>query len=229
MNVLLIEPKKKDAQRLKEIISDRNWAVDQCENGLQAINKIRHFGYDIIFTEIYLPIIDGMSVCALAKQKKPDTKVVVTTTETHYAKKIQAFHSGVDEYILKPVRRAALEEKIKRFSFGSLMIENPKRLRAGDLVMNLGTREVHRFGEKVHLRRREFNLLMFMMMNSRKILNRNTILEHVWESPVGSVSTNLIDVYMNNLRKKIDGSREEKLIQTIHGVGYKFGMESQPA
>lgn len=229
MNVLLIEPKKKDAQRLKEIISDRNWAVDQCENGLQAINKIRHFGYDIIFTEIYLPIIDGMSVCALAKKKKPNIKVIVTTTETHYAKKIQAFHSGVDEYIVKPVHKTTLEERIKRFNFGSPINEDPRRLKAGDLVMNLGTREVHRFGEKVHLRRREFNLLMFMMMNSRKILNRNTILEHVWESPVGSASTNLIDVYMNNLRKKIDGSHEEKLIQTIHGVGYRLGAESQPA
>lgn len=223
MEILLVDPNQKDARKIKEIISNKNWAVDICENGLQALNKIRYINYDAILTELYLPIIDGMSLCTLVKEQKPNSKVLIVTSETYYGKKTQAFHAGADEYMLKPVTKQIFYEKMERLFGESVKIAKPlKRLKTADLVMNLSTKEVYRFGEKISLRRKEFNLLMFMMMQEGKVLNRHTILENVWRDTVVSAVPNLVDIYVNSLRKKIDMKYTKKLIHTIYGVGYKL-------
>ena len=222
MRILMVDPNQKESQSLVEVIKARRWVVEQCENSLQALNKIRHICYDIIFVEIYLPIMSGLSLVALIKNQCPQSKVIIITREKNYQKRIQAFHAGVDEYLIKPVSREQVLKKIARLAKQRFQLEVPERVKTGDLVLNLHTQEVFRSGEKIDLKKKEFDILMFMVLNKGKVLNRYSILENVWECSTGKRSINIVDVYMNKLREKLDKRFKKKLIETVYGIGYKF-------
>ncbi|MBU1992453.1 MAG: response regulator transcription factor [Patescibacteria group bacterium] len=220
MNVLLVDKSGDDAERVRELLLSHGWNVDHCNDGLKALDMFRHNTYEFVITEIHLPIIDGISVCTLMKEFRPGTRIIFATADSSYRKRIQAFHAGADVFLLKPVYK--LIDEMDRLWHQGSALRSPKRLRIADLVLNLESGVVYRYGKKIDLQGKEFDLLMYMMLNEGKLLNRNTVLEHVWEDRIGSISANVIDVYVNRLRKKVDRDFKKKLIHTIHGVGYKL-------
>ncbi len=220
MKILVVEDEEKVADFIKKGLTEEKFEVEIAKNGLEALEKVFSNNYDVIILDIMLPEIDGNEVLKRMRDKGIDTPVIMLTAKDELEDKITSFNIGCDDYITKPFSFEELLLRIKailRRKGKEKEVET--KLTYKDLTLDLISRKAIRGGKEIELTSKEFSLLELLMRKPEEILPRSFISEKVWGYDFDTM-TNIIDVYINHLRNKIDKGFEKKLIHTIRGVGY---------
>jgi DNA-binding response OmpR family regulator len=216
MRILIIEDEQKMAEILKRGFEEENFAVEVANDGDTGLTIGKEQKFDVILLDVTLPGMDGFDVAKELRAAHIKTPILMLTARDSTEMKVKGLDSGADDYITKPFAFAELLARIRAQVRRS---EDITKLQIGDLLLDLIHRKVTRGGEEVQLTGKEFNLLEYFMQHPDEILSRETLSEKVWNETFDAL-TNVIDVYINYLRNKVDRNRETKLIQTIRGVGY---------
>jgi len=218
MRILVVEDEKKLAALIKKALEREKHAVDVVFDGQNALDYAETYPYDLILLDILLPQKNGYEVIQELRNKKISSPVLMLTAKDAVEDKIHGLDLGADDYLTKPFDFGELLARIRALLRRETN-EKPIILQAGDLILNPKTHTVKRAGKIIHLTSREFSLLEFLLRRKNHILTRDIIIDHVWDSTFESM-TNIVDVYIRYLRKKIDTEFSRKLIHTIRGTGY---------
>ena len=218
MRILVAEDEKKIARLVQKGLTEQGYDVDVCHDGEEALNMASTEPYGAVILDIMLPGRDGLSVLRLLRERKMSVPVMFLTARGEVSERIEGLDLGADDYLSKPF---AMDELIARLRALMRRVTGEKLsfYKIGDLTMNLVSREVTRNTRRVDLTTREFNLLEYLMRTPGQVFTRTQIHERVWEYHFDP-GTNLVDVYIQRLRRKIDDGEAGKLIQTVRGVGY---------
>jgi DNA-binding response OmpR family regulator len=219
MRVLVVEDDKKIASFVVKGLQQAGFAADHVLNAEEALEMTHVYPYDVAIIDIMLPGMDGVSLIELLRKQKINMPVVILSAKQSVDDRIKGLKAGGDDYITKPFSFSELLVRIHALLRRMSMSQSPVKLTAGDLSMDLLTREVLRAGKKIELQPREFSLLEYFMRNSGNVLSKTVIMEHLWDYHFDP-QTNIVDVLVSRLRSKIDRDFDEKLIHTIRGVGY---------
>ena len=220
MRVLVIEDEEKMADVLKRGLEEENFEVDVAPDGNRGLEVAKTTQPDFIILDIGLPGIDGFEVAREIRSAGVRSPVLMLTARDATEMKVKGLDSGADDYLTKPFAFAELLARLRALQRRTQSPE-PTSLQIGDLALNLITRRASRGGVEIQLTNKEFALLEFFMRHPDEILSREILSEKVCEETFDTL-TNVIDVYINYLRNKIDRSFEPKVIHTVRGVGYKF-------
>ncbi len=219
--ILIVEDEKKIATTLKKGLNENGYFVDLAFDGM--IGKRMFFAneYDLIILDINLPGLNGYELCKIIRDHNQQVPVIFLTAMSTTDDKIEGFDAGTDDYIIKPFEFKELLVRIRALLKRTMIQHIPSGniLRVNDLEMNLDTKEVQRDNKKIPLTAKEFQLLEFFMRNRNRVLSRVDIAVNVWDIDFDT-KTNVIDVYVNYLRNKIDKQFPTKLIHTQVGMGY---------
>ncbi len=220
MRVLVVEDEEKIAGFVRRGLEERGFAVDVCDRGDEAYDRIQSHPYDAVVLDIMLPGRDGLSVLRGLRQEKNAVPVILLTARSGLDERIEGLNLGADDYLAKPF---FVEELIARLHAIVRRASGTEQsvLRGGDLSVNLLTREVRRGDSSITLTSREFNLLEYLMRSPGRVLTRTQLIEHVWGYHFDP-STNLVDVHIQRLRKKLAANDPNRYIETLRGVGYRF-------
>ena len=217
MRILIVEDEKKIAGFIKRGLKEEGYAVDAAADGDEGYELASVNDYDLIILDIMLPKCDGVTLCKKLRADKLETPVIMLTAKTSVQDKVTGLDAGANDYLTKPF---AFEELLARMRvLLRKSVQPATRLQVADLVLDLLSHKVTRAGTDIILSSREFALLDYLMRNAGAVVTRTMISEHVWDIDFDT-NTNVIDVYINYLRNKIDADFDKKLIQTIRGRGY---------
>ncbi|MFO7688198.1 MAG: response regulator transcription factor [Desulfobacterales bacterium] len=223
MRILLVEDEKKVASFIKRGLAEVGYAVDVASDGETGLMLGLDGVHDLIILDINLPRKDGLNLLHELRRKKIATPVLILTVRAAIEDKVIGLDTGADDYLAKPFAFEELLARVRALLRRQPDVEAPL-LKVADLTLDPSRRLVLRGGEKIDLTTKEFALLDYFMRNPDRVLTRTMISEHVWDYDFDPM-TNVVDVYINYLRKKIDSGRQAKLIRTIRGVGYVLKVE----
>jgi len=220
MRVLLVEDQEKIAGFVRRALEEHGFTVQLVTDGDEAYHRARHEQYDAIVLDIMLPGRDGLSILRNLREQQNPVPVILLTARSELGERLEGLNLGADDYVTKPFYAEELIARIhavaRRAAGDSLTI-----LQTEGLTLNLLTREVRRGAAVVELTAREFALLEYLMRSPGRVLARTQILEHVWGYDFDPCS-NVVDVYVQRLRRKLDPTREAHFIETVRAVGYRF-------
>jgi two-component system, OmpR family, response regulator len=193
--------------------------VDRVADGDTGLDLVLTRAYDAAVIDIMLPKRDGLTVIEELRRHKINTPLIILSAKRSVDERVRGLQAGGDDYLTKPFAFSELLARIQALIRRSTGAVDPTSLRAGDLSLDLLTRETIRAGKKIDLQPREFMLLEYLMRNTGKVISKTMILEHVWDYSFDP-QTNVVDVLVCRLRNKIDKDMATKMIQTVRGVGY---------
>ena len=218
MRVLLAEDEKKIALHIRAALRAQGFTVDMFHRGDGALEAALSTPYDALVLDVMMPGRDGLSILRTLRERRVVTPVLLVTARSEVSERVEGLMLGADDYLSKPFAMTELVARVvalaRRGSAQGLTL-----LRVEDLTMNLITREVRRGSEKLDLPMREFALLEFLMRSPGRVLSRTQLVESVWEWHFDT-GTNVVEVYIKRLRKKVDSDHAVKLIHTVRNVGY---------
>ena len=227
MHILVVEDERKVASFIKRGLEAANYSVDVEYDGETGLKRLLDADYDLVVLDVMLPKLDGLSIMKKIRQRQVNVPVLLLTARVTIADKVMGLDLGADDYLTKPF---AFEELLARVRAllrrGATPL--PAVLAVADLTLDPVTREVSRGGKRIDLTPKEYALLEFFLRRRDQVLSRALIAQHVWGVNYDTF-TNVIDVYVNYLRKKIDGDFDLKLIHTVRGVGYVLKEEPSAA
>jgi DNA-binding response OmpR family regulator len=219
--VLVIEDEKDIARFIELELNAEGYETEVAYDGVTGLSKFREVNPDLLILDLMLPVLDGLEV-ARRVRKTSNTPIVILTAKDSITDKVEGLDAGADDYLVKPF---SIEELLARVR-AHLRRVNPAvtgEVRVADLVMNLDGREVFRGGRRVELSAKEFELLELLSRNPGKVFSRFEIEEKVWPEYTGG--SNVVDVYIGYLRRKLEEGGERRLIHTVRGVGYVLREE----
>ena len=219
MRVLLVEDEPKVAAFIKKGLEEQAYEVDQAYDGFFGKKLALQNDYDIIILDVILPLKNGTEVCQEIRKFKPGVAILMLTALGSTEDKILGLDSGADDYLVKPFVFQELMARIRALTRRTYESPANEIITIADLELNLSKKTVTRSGTPINLTAREFALLHYLMRNKERVVSRVDIIEQVWETSFDTGS-NVIDVYINFLRKKIDKDFNPKLIHTLVGMGY---------
>lgn len=220
MRVLVVEDEKKVASFVKKGLEEQGFGVELEENGDLAYERIRAEAWDVVVLDIMLPGRDGLSILKNLREQRYPVPVILLSARSELDERVTGLNLGADDYVTKPF---FIEELIARiYAVARRRDGEPGRmLQVGELVLDLIRREVKRAGAEIVLTARELNLLEVMMRTPGRVFTRTQLLERVWGYDFDP-QTNLVDVNIQRLRKKLDRPGEESIVETVRGVGYRL-------
>jgi heavy metal response regulator len=218
MRILIVEDEKKVAAFIKKGLEEETYAVDIASDGEEGLHLGEQNPYDLIILDLMLPKINGLEILSLLRAKKIETPILLLTAKDSVEDKVEGLNQGADDYLTKPFAFSELLARI-RVLLRRGKTETKTTLEIADLTLDLVSHKVSRGNEEIELTGKEYSLLEYFMRNQEKVLTRTMIAEHVWDYNFDTF-TNVIDVYVNHLRKKIDKNFPAKLLHTLRGVGY---------
>ncbi len=220
MHILIIEDECKTAAFLAKGLKEERFVIDVAGNGMDGQHNIDHIHYDLIILDVMLPGKDGWSILGDLRQTQKQTPVLLLTAKDAVADKVRGLELGADDYLVKPFAFSELLARIR-----TILRRGPIRqiniFKILDLEIDAIRHRVHRGGIRIDLTPKEFQLLLLMARRQGEVLSRTFIAEQVWEINFNS-DTNVVDVAVRRLRRKVDDSFDNKLIHTVRGVGYVF-------
>jgi heavy metal response regulator len=218
MRILIIEDEKKVASFIKKGLEEEYFVADIAGDGKEGLKLSTSEEYDVIIMDIMLPYMDGITLIKEIRKRDIATPVLMLTVNDSVKDKVEGLDAGADDYLTKPF---AFEELIARLRALLRRNENSKtsKLTVGDLVLDLESHRVFRNNQEIILTPKEYSILEYLMRNSKKVISRTKLIEHVYDYHFDT-ETNIIDVYINKVRSKVDTNFEKPLIHTIRGIGY---------
>lgn len=223
MRILIAEDERALNATLKKRLEEQSYSVDACLDGEEALDYIECTDYDVILLDIMMPKKSGLEVLRQLRRRDQQVPVLLLTAKDSIEDRVIGLDAGADDYLVKPFAFEELLARI-RVMLRKKTGQSSNLLSAGDLTLDLSTHMVTRQGKKIALSAREFALLRYLMMNRGIVLSREQIEQHIWNYDYEG-SSNMIDVYIRYLRKKIDDPFENKLIHTVRGTGYVLREE----
>lgn len=223
MRILLIEDDKQLCDSLKKALRNESYAVDTASDGERGSYLARTNDYDLVLLDSILPKKEGFDVCSEIRTSGNTTPILILTTRDEIPDKVRLLNIGADDYMTKPFSFDELSARIRA------ILRRPKNvvndtLTIDDLTINLITQNVARGKEKIYLTKKEYELLVYLSRNPDQLLSRGVIMEHVWDINADPFS-NTLETHILNLRRKIETNQSPKLIHTIQGRGYIFGLK----
>ncbi|MBF0504991.1 MAG: response regulator transcription factor [Candidatus Omnitrophica bacterium] len=219
MRILVIEDEIKIAQFIKRGLKEEGYAVDVAADGEEGDFFLSTNDYDLIILDLMLPKIDGLTLCRQLREAGRQIPIIMLTAKDTVKDKVRGLDSGADDYIAKPFAFEELLARIRVLLRKKDSQTVTTQLKVDELVMDLLTQKVKRGEREIELTVKEYALLEYLMRNAGNIVTRTMISEHVWDINFDTM-TNVIDVYINYLRNKIDSGAERKMIHTVRGKGY---------
>ena len=225
MKLLVVEDEPKTLQAIQQGLEESQFGVDVAYDGLIAKRLALKNNYAAIITDLIIPGINGYELCRQLRAEGLMTPILLLTALGETEDKIMGFDAGADQYLTKPFQFAELLARVRSLTKRSTQVTmTAQTLRYGGIEMNLDAKTVTREGHLIDLTAREFALLEFLMRNQGRMLSKPLIAEHVWDLNFDT-GTNVVEVYINYLRKKVDKDFAKKLIHTHFGMGYMFKEE----
>lgn len=224
MRILVIEDEKKVASFIKRGLEEEKYEVDTAYDGETGVQKAVEGSYNLIILDVMLPKRDGMSVVKELRARKDMVPVLILSAKDSLEDIVAGLNSGSDDYLAKPFAFAELLARVKAI-LRRTSLERGAEICYADLRLDPVAHKVWRKDKEIDLTAKEYGLLEFFMRNPNQVITRTTIAEKVWEDTVFDTFTNIIDVYINYLRKKVDRDTDTKLIHTVRGLGYIFKKE----
>ncbi len=222
MRILLVEDEEKVRRFIVRGLKAESYAVDAVPDGKEGNRYLFSYSYDLVILDLNLPGLSGTDLLQQLRKENTQVPVLVLTARDSVADKVRNFECGADDYLTKPFSFAELLVRIKALLRRG-PVERSSVLRISDLELDRVAHQVRRSEHSIDLTSKEFSLLEYLMVNTGRVLSRTMIIEHVWDQSFEGL-TNIVDVYIRQLRKKIDESHEQKLIRTVRGVGYSIGQ-----
>jgi len=217
MNILVIEDDRETAEHIVHTLSSCGHHVEEAHDGAAGIARARQGGHAVLIVDRMLPELDGLSLVRQLRAEGSRTPVLFLTTMSGINDRVEGLEAGGDDYLVKPFAFAELVARVHAITRRSE--GEPTRLEAGNLVMDLIRRTVHRDGREVALQAQEFRLLEYLLRNAGRAVTRAMLLEHVWDLHFDP-RTNIVETHVSRLRSKIDRGHRSELIHTIRGIGY---------
>ena len=218
MRILVVEDEKKIASFIKRGLKEQNYSVDVIYDGEEGLFMAEVNDYDLIVLDLMLPGKDGLTLCRELRGKGVDVPVLMLTARDAVNDKISGLDAGADDYLTKPFAFGEFLARVRALTRRTQQVKTTT-LKVADLELNQVTHKVTRAGKAIQLTGTEYALLEYLMVNVNQVVTRTMISEHVWNDDFDSFS-NIINVYINYLRKKIDADFDKKLIHSLRGVGY---------
>lgn len=221
MRVLLVEDERRISIYVKRGLEEEGYAVDAVYTGREALDWAEAAPYDLIILDILLPEMDGLSVCRELRRRGIRTPVLMLTARDTVDDRVAGLDAGADDYLVKPF---AMKELLARLrAINRRTVEQPKStlMQVADLSLDTRTHQVRRAGKRIELAAKEYAVLECLIREPGRVLTRTMIAEHVWNYDTFNQS-NVVDVYVRNLRRKIDDAFDQKLIHTLRGSGYSI-------
>ncbi len=223
MRLLVVEDEKTLADLIKEGLEEEGFSVDVAYDGQEGLFMAQNEPFDLVVLDIMLPETDGIEILKSMRKNKITTPVLMLTAKSDVEDKVSALNIGADDYLTKPFSFDELLARIKAVLRRNFK-EASNIIRIADLKLDLSTREVERAGKKIDLTAREYALLEYLALNKNRLLTRTDITEHIYNYEF-DFDSNVVDVTVTRLRKKIDKDFEKKLIHTVRGAGYMIKEE----
>jgi DNA-binding response OmpR family regulator len=217
--VLVVEDERRLGQVIRKVLEEEGHTVDLAYDGEDGLAMAADGSHDVIVLDILLPGIDGLDVCRTLRANRVDTPVLLLTALDAVEDRVRGLDAGADDYLPKPFAFQELLARLRALGRRRVQAREPDQLQVADLVLDLRRRRAQRAGKAIDLSPREFALLEFLMRNEGRVVTRTQILDHVWGYEY-SPDSNLVDVYVTYLRRKVDRGHERKLIRTVRGAGY---------
>lgn len=224
MRILVAEDEKAMNQLLVTALEKEHYSVDACFDGKEALAYLEGAEYDAVILDIMMPALDGLSVLRTIRRNGNTVPVLLLTARDRIQERVEGLDAGANDYLVKPF---AVEELLARIR---VLLRKPDEtgepgcLKVGDLTLHLDTHQVERGKRQIQLSGKEYNLLRYMMQNQGIVLSREKLEQHIWNYDFAGGS-NVIDVYIRYLRRKIDEGSDQKLIHTVRGAGYVLRAE----
>ncbi len=222
MYVLIVEDERRLAQLVRRVLEEEGHTVDTAYDGEEGLAMAMEGSHDVIILDILLPEIDGIEVCQSLRRNKVDTPVLLLTALDSVEDRVRGLDAGADDYLPKPFAFQELLARVRALGRRKVQARDPSELRVDDLALDLRRRRAERGGRIIELSPKEFSLLEFLMRNQGRVVTRTQILDHLWGYDYATDS-NLVDVYVAYLRRKVDRGNGRKLIRTVRGIGYALG------
>jgi DNA-binding response OmpR family regulator len=222
MRILLVEDERKVASFIARALKENTYAVDIAETGEKALEMGTDVHYDAILLDVRLPGMSGIEVCRELRQRGIESPVLILTARGLTDQKVEGLDAGADDYLTKPFVLAELLARVRALVRRGFHSGNAK-LSYADLSLDRHRRRAMRGHELIPLTSKEFALLELFLLRAPELVTRSEIVEHVWDCHFDS-ETNLVEVYVNRLRKKLEPAQSVKLLHTVRGVGYRLGM-----
>jgi DNA-binding response OmpR family regulator len=222
MRILLVEDERKVASFIARALRESSYAVDVAETGEKALALATDVTYDAILLDVRLPGMSGLEVCRELRQQGLEAPIMMLTARGLVEHRVAGLDAGADDYLAKPFALAELLARVRALVRRGFHSGNA-RLCYADLALDRHRRRATRGPDVIPLTAKEFALLELFLLHAPELVTRSEIVEHVWDCHFDS-ETNLVEVYINRLRRKIDENRSAKLIHTVRGVGYRLGL-----
>ena len=222
MYVLLVEDERRLSQVVRRVLEEEGHTVDAAFDGEEGLAMALEGSHDVVVLDVMLPEMSGLDVCQSLRKQKVDTPVLLLTALDSVDDKVRGLDAGADDYLPKPFAFQELLARIRALGRRKVQGREASELRVDDLVLDLRRRRAQRSGKSIDLSPKEFSLLEFLMRNEGRVVTRTQILDHLWGYDYDSES-NLVDVYVAYLRRKVDKGQERQLIRTVRGIGYALG------
>lgn len=224
MRILIVEDERKLIDILERSLRSEGYAVDGVLSAAAGLDYAKIYRYDLLILDLQLPDGTGTSLLKQIRELGQTMPVLILTARSDLESKVENFHAGADDYVVKPVAMAELTIRVQALlRRGPALQENI--LRAADLEVNRLTRQVRRGGKRIELSPKEYSILEYLFLHSGRTLSRSMIVEKIWDQSFEGL-TNIVDVYIGHLRRKIDEGCEPKLIRTVRGLGYVLDADS---
>jgi DNA-binding response OmpR family regulator len=218
MKILVVEDDRTVGQYVKRGLEEQRYHADLVDDGMEGLRLASGGRYDLIVLDLRLPEMNGLEVLRTLRDRGNTTPVLVLTAQDAVDFKVQALRSGADDYVTKPFAFEELLARVEALGRRPKEIRDPV-LRVADLELDTATREVHRAGERIDLTPKEYTVLEYLMRHTGRVMSRTLITEYAWDYHFDP-GTNIVDVVINRLRKKVDSGHAHKLVHTVRGVGY---------
>ncbi len=222
MRLLLVEDERKVASFIARSLRENSYTVDVAETGEKALGLVARLTYDLVLLDLRLPRLSGVEVCREIREAGLEMPVLMLTARSLVEQRVEGLDAGADDYLTKPFALAELHARVRALTRRGFHKGGPK-LHTADLELDRPRRAVKRGDQQIQLTLKEYALLELLMVRSPDAVLRSEIIEHVWSYGFDT-ETNIVEVYINRLRQKIDQEHPVKLIQTVRGTGYRLGM-----
>ncbi len=221
MRILLVEDEEKVLRFISRGLRAEGFAVDEAKDGEHGLDLATSYQYDLVILDIMLPQVSGTEILRQIRNRGQLTPVLMLSARDQLNDKVTHLESGADDYLTKPFSFTELQARVK-----ALMRRGrhdiPSRIQIADLEIDRLAHQIKRAGKRVNLSAKEYALLEYLAINAGRTLSRTMIIEHVWDQSFEGL-TNIVDVYVKQLRNNIDEGHMHKLIYTVRGIGYRLG------